>query len=89
MYYTRRKKIQEQARLGGEGDLLGIAQETEILPYKWNMNKVEFFLENETLEIFWDFETKTDHPIPARRSHPVLIRKKKENLSCIDFAVSE
>ena len=27
------KRIQEQARLGGKSDPLGIVQETEILPY--------------------------------------------------------
>ena len=40
------------------------------------MHKPESILENETHNILWDFEIKTDHPIPARRPHLVLINKK-------------
>ena len=34
---------------------------------KWYMPKLESVQENETDEIFWDFEIQTDYLIPARR----------------------
>ena len=33
---------------------------------KWYIQKPEFVQENETHEIFCDFEIETDHQIPAR-----------------------
>ena len=50
------------------------------------MNKPEFVLEKEAYKIIWDFETQTEHLIPARRSDHVVINKKKE-LYLMDFAV--
>ena len=53
------------------------------------MHKSESVLSNETHKIIWDFEIKTDHPIPARRPDLVLInkKKKKEKRTCqlVDF----
>ena len=43
---------------------------------KWYMHKSESVLKNETHNILWDFEIKTDHLIPARRPDLVLINKK-------------
>ena len=37
--------------------------------------------ENETLKILWDFEIKTDHPVPARRPDLALINQKKNPTS--------
>ena len=45
---------------------------------KLYMHKPESVLENETHNILWDFEIKTDHPILARRL--VLINKTKRKL---------
>ena len=52
------------------------------------MHKPKSVLENEMHKILWDFEIKTDHLIPARRSKLVLINKKKENLSTGGFCSS-
>ena len=40
------------------------------------MNKLEFFLENETHKILLYFETKTDHLILAGRPDLVMINNK-------------
>ena len=58
-----------------EGDPLGIVQEIEIWPY---MLMQVFITENEMHKILWDFETQTDHLIPARRPELVIINKKKK-----------
>ena len=47
---------------------------------KWYMHNPESVLENETHELFWDFEIQTDHQISARRPELIVINKKKENL---------
>ena len=70
MQYTSSKRIPDKARLGGNGDPLGIAQESEIGPYILYMHKAESILKN---DILWNFEIGTDHLIPARKSGPVVI----------------
>ena len=54
---------------------------------KWYMHKLESIIENATHKILWDFEIKTDHLIPARKSDLVLICKKKSTYHLVDFAV--
>ena len=51
------------------------------------MHEPESVLENETHNILWDFEIKTDHLIPARRPYLVLINKKKRICQLVDFAI--
>ena len=51
------------------------------------MHKPESVLENETHNILWDFEIKTDNLIPARRPDLVLINKKERTCQLVDFAV--
>ena len=46
---------------------------------KWYMHNPESVLENETHNLFWDFNIQTDHLISARRQDLIII-KKKENL---------
>ena len=43
---------------------------------KWYVNNPEFLLENETYEILWDFEIKTDHLI--RGADLEIVNKKRE-----------
>ena len=47
---------------------------------KWYMHKPEPVQENETPEIFWNFEIRTDHRIPTRIPDLLVINKKKKNL---------
>ena len=47
-------------------------------------------LENDTHKLLWDFNTQTDHLIPARRPELIIInKKKKKKRTCkiVDFAV--
>ena len=39
------------------------------------MHNPEFILENETYELFWDFEIQTDQLISARRPDQVIVTK--------------
>ena len=48
------------------------------------MYKLESDSENETQKIHWNFETKTDHQIPAKRPELELINKK----SCRSWILS-
>ncbi len=41
-------------------------------------------LENDWHKLVWDFNIQTDHIIPARRPHLIIIKKKKK---WVDFAV--
>ena len=43
---------------------------------KYYMDILEFVLENESHEIFWDFDIETDQLIPAWRPDLVIINKK-------------
>ena len=43
-------------------------------------------LENDTYKLLWDFDIHTDHLIPARRPHLIIIKKKK-TFKIVDFAV--
>ena len=45
-------------------------------------------LENNTHKLLQDFDIHTDHLISARRPDLRVIKKKKENLQIVDFAVS-
>ena len=47
----------------------------------------EYFLENQTHKILWDFEIQTNHVIPARRPHDVIIKKKTTNGHLAGFAI--
>ena len=56
------------------------------------MHKPDFFLENETHDVLWDFEILTDHLISARWPDLVIINnnnKKRKKRTCwtVDFAV--
>ena len=42
------------------------------------MHNPESVLENGKYGILWDFEIQTDHLIPARRPHLVIVTKKKD-----------
>ena len=42
------------------------------------MHKPEYLLLNETYELHWDFEKKTDHLISAKRPDLVTINKEIE-----------
>ena len=44
------------------------------------MENPESILENETHKILCDFEMQTDHRIPDRQPHLVIINKKKMNM---------
>ena len=45
-------------------------------------------LENETHKLLWDFDTRTDHLISARRPDLIIINKKKKKIcKIVDFAV--
>ena len=48
------------------------------------MHNPESVLQNETHKPLWDFETKTDHLIPARRLD-LMIVKEKEKAKKKDF----
>ena len=50
--------------------------------------QTRIFLENETYQIFWDFEIQTNEAIQARKPDLVLINKKKR-ICQVDFAVPE
>ena len=43
-------------------------------------------LENYTHKLLWDFDIRTDHLIPARRPHLIIINKKG-NLQIVDIAI--
>ena len=43
--------------------------------------------ENDTHKLLWDFNIKTDHLIPARRSDLIIIKKKKRTCKIVDFDV--
>ena len=47
---------------------------------KWYMHNPASLMENVTYEFLWDFDIQTDYLISARRSYPIIINKKKENL---------
>ena len=47
--------------------LLGIEKATNVWPDKKMVcDKLEYVLEDETLDFFWNFEMKTDHRFPDR-----------------------
>ena len=52
------------------------------------MHNSDFFLENETHNLFRDFAKHTDHLISARRLDLVIINKKKKTCLIVDIAVS-
>ena len=54
---------------------------------KWYMHKPESVLKNGTKKILWDFPTRTDHLIPARRPDLPMVNKNKRNCRIVDFAV--
>ena len=41
-------------------------------------DKNQAVLEKEAHKILWDFKIKINHPIPARRPNPVIIKKKRK-----------
>ena len=49
------------------------------------MHKPESILENETHKFLQDFETQTDHLIPARRPDLELIHTQKKACRTVDF----
>ena len=54
-------------------------EEIEIWPYEQVVYaQIESILENEMHKALWDFETQTDHLIPARRPELAIAKKKKK-----------
>ena len=51
------------------------------------MSNPELFLENEMHKLLRDFQNQTDPLISARRSHLVIINKKKRTYRIVDFAL--
>ena len=53
------------------------------------MQNLAHVLENNTHNLLWEFNIKTDHQIPARRPDLIIINKKKKKRTCkiVDFAV--
>ena len=56
---------------------------------KWYIHNPAPDLENYKHKHLWDFDTQTDHLIPARRPDLIIINKRKKKKICIivDFAV--
>ena len=51
------------------------------------MLKTESLREHETHEILWDFEIKTDHLIPARRTDMVSMNNEKITCHLAHFTI--
>ena len=54
---------------------------------KWYMHNPASFLENDPHKLLWDYNIQTDHIIPPRRPHLIIINKKKITCKIVDFAV--
>ena len=54
---------------------------------KWYMQNPESVQENETHELFWDFDIQTDHLISAKQPDLIINNKKKRTWRIVDFAV--
>ena len=48
---------------------------------KWYMHNPAPVLKNATHKLLWDFNTQTDHLIPARKPDLIIINKKKRELA--------
>ena len=61
-----------QVQLWFSGDVIqGIAQATNLSQKeKGYIHRPESVVENETLQILWDFETQTDYSILVRKALP-------------------
>ena len=51
------------------------------------MHNPALVLENDTLELLWDFDIHTYHLILARRPELIIINQKKNICKIVDFAV--
>ena len=49
-----------------------------IHSFKWYMHEPESVLENETQKILWDYEIQTDHLMPGKGLHLVMIKKRQK-----------
>ena len=47
------------------------------------MHNPEFFFENETLTILWEFQIQTDHLISSRPPDPGIVKKKKSEVPVV------
>ena len=54
---------------------------------KWYMHNPAPVLEKDAHKLQWDFKIQTDHLIPARRPHLIIINKKTRICKIVDFAV--
>ena len=54
---------------------------------KWYMNNPAPVLENDSHKLLWDFNIQSDHLIPTRRPHLILINKRKRICKIVVFAV--
>ena len=70
------KRRREHARQGKKGDPLGIVQETKISPYYQKAYVQTRMCSEKYINIFWDFDIQTDHPI---QSNP--IQKTRDNFN--------
>ena len=53
---------------------------------KWYMHNPTSVQENDTRELFWDFDIQTDHLVSPRRPDLVIINKKMRTCQVVDFA---
>ena len=81
MQQTSTKRVPVKTQLSGEGDPLGIVQETEIWP-----KSLMVYAQTRIQSGKWDaenFEIQTDHLIPARRLNLVNIKKRTVNFAVL------
>ena len=74
--------VQDETRLGRQGNPLGNVQEISIRPYKQTV-----YAQPGACPRKWDFNIQTDHLIPARRPNLIIINKRKRICKLVDFAV--
>ena len=55
---------------------------------KFYMHNPAVVLENDTHKFLWDFDTRTDHQISARRLDLIVINKKKRELAKLSTLLS-
>ena len=80
--------IQEYVWLGRKCYPLWILQNVKIdHPYKRYTHRLESVQENQTLKILQVFNIPTRHLLLSRRTHLLLIKKKKKTYRLVDYAV--
>ena len=75
------QRVQDQTRLVGKGDLLGIVQVIKTLAFnhadKWYVHKTESALKNGTHNIHWELKIQSNRAIQRRRPNVVIPRRKE------------